>query len=26
MVKYLIRDVPSGNTFQIVKNIKVGNA
>ena len=26
MVKYLIRDVPSGNTFQIVKNIKVANA
>src|SRR6476620_3150373 len=26
MVKYLIRDVLSGNTFQIVKNIKVGNA
>jgi hypothetical protein len=26
MVKYLIRDVPSGTTFQIVKNIKVGNA
>jgi hypothetical protein len=25
MVKYLIRDVPSGNTFQIVKNIKVAN-
>jgi hypothetical protein len=26
MVKYLIKDGPSGNTFQIVKNIKVGNA
>jgi hypothetical protein len=25
MVKYLIRDVPSGTTFQIVKNIKVAN-
>jgi hypothetical protein len=26
VVKYLIRDVPSGTTFQIVKNIKVANA
>ena len=25
MVKYLIRDVPSGNTFQILKNIKIAN-
>jgi hypothetical protein len=25
MVKYLIIDVPSGTTFQIVKNIKVAN-
>ena len=25
IVKYLIRDVLSGNTFQIVKNIKVAN-
>jgi hypothetical protein len=25
MVKYLIRDVPSGSTFQIVKNITIAN-
>jgi hypothetical protein len=25
VIKYLIRDVPSGTTFQIVKNIKVAN-
>jgi hypothetical protein len=25
LVKYLIKDVPSGSTFQIVKNIKIAN-
>jgi len=25
MIKYIIRDVPSGNTFKILKNIKVAN-
>ena len=25
LVKYLIKDVPSGSTFQIIKNIKIAN-